>query len=150
MKVNKLVSMQRGRGGKKGGKGGNSERCGTGSRAALDRVDMILNTLRVRYCPVVDTSEGGERGQHEPVPLIGKIGHQRAQDRPPACQSARTPARALLREDPSCGPGSQGGRADFSLPVGQFGAVVDDADDASFGRSYARISLMERHSDMLV
>ena len=41
---------------------------------------MILNTLRVRYCPVMDTSEGGEREQHEPVPLIGKIGHQRAQD----------------------------------------------------------------------
>ena len=38
---------------------------------------MILNTLRVRYCPVMDTSEGGERGQHEPVPLIGKIGHRK-------------------------------------------------------------------------
>ena len=51
MKVNKLVSMQRGRGGKKGGKGGNSERCGTGSRAALDRVEMILNMVQVHYWP---------------------------------------------------------------------------------------------------
>ena len=33
---------------------------------------------RVRYDE--DTSEGGERGQYEPVPLIGKIGHQHAQD----------------------------------------------------------------------
>ena len=71
---------------------------------------------------------------------VRRIGHQRA----------KVHVRPHVHFSTKIRRAAQGGRADFSLPVGQFGAVVDDADDASFGRSYARISLMERHSDMLV